>query len=45
MEGSTFMASGDENPTTGFMWNVAVDNQCGPEGAIQVEDKYIGPDT
>ena len=40
--GDVFYASGNENPSTGYTWNVAadVDHSCGPEGAITFEESY-----
>ena len=40
--GDTFVASGRENPTTGYRWNVALDveGKCGGKDAFKVEDEY-----
>ena len=38
------MIWGDENPTTGYSWNYAIDinHTCGPEGSITLtNDEYI----
>merc|ERR1712110_36776 len=39
--GHTFKAEGSENPTTGYVWNMIIDNEhkCGPEGSIVLLDK------
>ena len=41
--GDTFVAKGIENPTTGYVWNVANDvaHACGPEGSITYTEKYV----
>ena len=41
--GEPFFATGDENATTGFTWNVISDpdHECGPEDAITIDSTYV----